>query len=198
METKQIKAYGVGSATDPIKEMSIKRRAPQSKDIEIEISYCGICHSDLHIIKNDFGRTTYPVVPGHEIVGKVVSVGNEVKNFKVGDLAAIGCIVNSCRQCEYCDQGVEQFCSGMILTFNSKDEVLGGMTYGGYSKNIVCDEKYVLHVPKFKDLAATAPLLCAGITVYSPLSRLKAGPGKRVGVIGIGGLGHMADRKSVV
>jgi len=180
--------------------MEIKRRALLANDVEIEILYCGICHSDLHAIKNEWGGTTYPIVPGHEIVGKITKVGSEVTKFKEGDLAAIGCIVDSCGHCHHCEEGEEQFCeSGWTVSFNSPDKHLGGRTYGGFSERIVADADYVLKMPEFADLpngqpglAAAAPLLCAGITTYSPLKRWKAGPGKQVGIIGLGGLGHMA------
>lgn len=193
METKQVKAYGTASATEPLHEMNISRRAIQAHDVEMEILYCGICHSDLHSIHNDWGGTTYPIVAGHEIIGRITAIGNHVKKFKVGDLAGIGCIVDSCGHCEYCEDDIEQFCDeGVTFSFNSPDRISGGMTYGGFSKTYVCNEKYVLHMPAFKDLAAAAPLLCAGITVYSPLRHWGAAPGKKVGVLGIGGLGHLA------
>ena len=193
METKQVKAYGTEAATQPLKEMSINRRAVQPHDVEMEILYCGVCHSDLHQIKNDFGGTMFPIVPGHEIVGRVTAVGNHVTKFKTGDLAAVGCIVDSCGHCEYCNEGIEQFCDeGVTYSFNSSDKYLGGATFGGFSQTYVCDEKYVLRMPEFKELAAAAPLLCAGITVYSPLKHWQAGPGKKVGILGIGGLGHVA------
>jgi uncharacterized zinc-type alcohol dehydrogenase-like protein len=167
----------------------------QPHDVEFKILYCGICHSDLHQIKNDFGGTMFPIVPGHEIVGRVTAVGKHVTKFKAGDLAAVGCIVDSCGHCEYCNEGIEQFCDeGVTYSFNSPDKYLGGATFGGFSQTYVCDEKYVLHMPGFKDLAAAAPLLCAGITVYSPLKHWQAGPGKKVGILGIGGLGHVATR----
>lgn len=193
METKQVKAYGTSATTEPLKEITIERRKVQPHDVEMEILYCGICHSDLHQVKNDFGHTAFPVVPGHEIVGRVTSVGDHVKNFKVGDLAAIGCIVDSCGHCEYCSDGIEQFCDlGVTFSFNSSDKILGGHTFGGFSGSYVCNEKYVLQMPEFTDLAAAAPLLCAGITVYSPLKHWGAAPGKKIGILGIGGLGHLA------
>lgn len=193
METKAVTAYGADSADTPIHPMQISRRALLPNDVDIDILYCGICHSDLHSIKNDWGGTTYPIVPGHEIVGRVTAVGNAVTKFKVGDLAAIGCIVDSCRHCECCHEGEEQFCeNGWTVVFNSPDKHLGGQTYGGFSQNIVADADYVLKIPQTLDLASAAPILCAGITVYSPLKRWKAGPGKRIGIIGLGGLGHMA------
>lgn len=193
MATKIVKAYGTEGQDKPLHSMEIKRRELLPNDVAIEILYCGICHSDLHAVKNDWGGTTYPIVPGHEIIGKIIDTGSEVSKFKVGDLAGIGCIVDSCGHCEQCNAGEEQFCEeGWTLVFNAPDKHLGGMTYGGFSKKIVADANYVLKVPEFKNLASTAPLLCAGITVYSPLKHWGAGPGKKVGIIGIGGLGHMA------
>ncbi|MBL6448495.1 NAD(P)-dependent alcohol dehydrogenase [Fulvivirga sp. 29W222] len=193
MGVTQTKAYGADSAETPIHDMEIKRRALLYNDVEIEILYCGICHSDLHAIKNDWGGTTYPIVPGHEIVGKITKTGDKVTKFNVGDLAAIGCIVDSCGNCQHCHNSEEMFCEeGWTVVFNSPDKHLGGMTYGGFSKSIVADANYVLKMPDFDDLAAAAPLLCAGITVYSPLRHWNAAPGKKVGIIGIGGLGHMA------
>jgi uncharacterized zinc-type alcohol dehydrogenase-like protein len=193
MHTHHTKAIGTEAATAPLKDMAIERREPAPHDVAIEILYCGICHSDLHIVHNDWGATTYPVVPGHEIVGRIVKVGDGVTRFKVGDLAGVGCIVDSCRECSHCHEGNEQFCEkGWTVVFNSPDKKYGGITYGGFSENIVVDENYVVHVPETLDLAAAAPILCAGITVYSPLKHWKAGPGKNIGIIGIGGLGHMA------
>lgn len=193
METTQVKAYGAESATAPFRDMEIGRRVLLPNDVEIEILYCGICHSDLHAIKNDWGHTTYPIVPGHEIVGKISAIGSEVTKFKTGDLAAIGCIVDSCGHCHQCSEGEEQFCEeGWTVVFNAPDKHLGGVTYGGFSEKIVCDANYVLKMPEFENMAAAAPLLCAGITVYSPLKHWKASPGKKIGIIGIGGLGHMA------
>lgn len=192
METT-VKAFGTKAADQPLETIRINRRELQAHDVEMEILYCGICHSDLHQIKNDFGMTAYPVVPGHEIVGRVTRVGAHVKNFKVGDLSAVGCIVDSCQECESCHEGLEQFCDQFpTFSFNSPDKYLGGVTYGGFSETYVCEDKYVLHVPESLDLAAAAPLLCAGITVYSPLRHWNAGPGKKVGILGIGGLGHLA------
>src|SRR5580698_7085419 len=154
--------------------------------------FCGVCHSDLHQARNEWHNTVFPCVPGHEIVGRVTHVGNHVKKFKVGDIAAVGCMVDSCRTCASCQAGLEQFClSFPTFTYNGNDKFLGGPTFGGYSTNIVVDEAFTLHVPAGLDLAATAPLLCAGITTYSPLRRAKAGPGKKVGIVGLGGLGHM-------
>lgn len=193
METIQVKAYGTAQPSTPLHELTINRRAIQAHDVEMEILYCGICHSDLHQIKGDFGPFPAPIVPGHEILGRVTAVGEHVTNFKVGDLAGVGCIVDSCDHCEYCNEGIEQFCEeGVTFSFNSEDKISGGHTYGGFSKTYVCNERYVLKMPAFENLAAAAPLLCAGITVYSPLRHWQAGPGKRVGVLGIGGLGHVA------
>ncbi len=181
---KKIKAYGTEAAEAPLNTLNIQRRITTPHDVEIEILYCGICHSDLHVVRNEWGGTTYPVVPGHEIVGRVTRVGNHVTKFKAGDLAAVGCIVDSCRECEYCKEGEEQFCeNGCTIVFNSPDKMLGGRTYGGFSESIVVDENYVLHVPEKLDLPSAAPILCAGITVYSPLKHWKAGPGKKVGII---------------
>lgn len=192
METTNVKAYGTEAAEAPLKPLNIQRRTVKAHDVEIEILFCGICHSDLHSARNEWHGTMYPIVPGHEIVGRVTKVGDHVGKFKVGDLAAVGCMVDSCRECEYCKQDLEQFCEeGNTLTFNAADKHLGGHTFGGYSESIVVDENYVLHVPENLDLAATAPLLCAGITTYSPLKHWQVGPGKKVGIVGIGGLGHM-------
>jgi uncharacterized zinc-type alcohol dehydrogenase-like protein len=193
METKIVKAYGTEAANKPLHGMNIKRRELLPHDIEMEVLYCGICHSDLHQIKNEFGGATFPLVPGHEIVGKVTRVGTHVKKFKTGDLAGVGCIVDSCGKCESCKDDLEQFCDeGVTFSFNSADKHLGGVTYGGFSETYVCNENYVLHVPDSLDLASAAPLLCAGITVYSPLKHWQAGSGKMVGILGIGGLGHVA------
>lgn len=193
MSTRTTKAFGTLSATAPLGKLNIQRREILSHDIQIEILYCGICHSDLHAVHNDWGGTTYPIVPGHEIMGKVTAVGNHVSKFKVGDLAGVGCIVDSCRTCEQCHDGEEQFCeNGNTIVFNSSDKISGGMTYGGFSENIIVDENYVVHIPETLDLPSAAPILCAGITVYSPLKHWKTEVGKNVGIIGIGGLGHMA------
>lgn len=190
---KNVGAYGTNSAGEALKNLTIVRRENTESDVEIEILYCGICHSDLHAVHNDWGATIYPVVPGHEIVGRVRAVGANVTRLKVGDIAGVGCIVDSCRECEHCKHGEEQFCdSGWTVVFNSADKKHGGITYGGFSESIVVDENYVVKVPEGLDLAAAAPILCAGITVYSPLKHWGAGPGKKIGIIGIGGLGHMA------
>ena len=193
MEAKNVKAFGTEAADAPLKPLEIKRRIATPHDVEIEILFCGICHSDLHTARNEWRGTIYPIVPGHEIVGRVTNVGEHVKNYKVGDLAAVGCMVDSCRECEYCKEDLEQFCEpGNTLTFNSPEKHIGGQTYGGYSESIVVDEHFVLRVPENLDLAGTAPLLCAGITTYSPLKHWNVGKDSKVGVVGIGGLGHMA------
>jgi alcohol dehydrogenase (NADP+) len=192
LNTKQIKAFGTEAAEAPLNQLNIHRRKPASHDVEIDILYCGVCHSDLHTARNEWHGTIYPCVPGHEIVGKIVSAGSHVTKFKVGDLAAVGCMVDSCRECQYCKEGLEQYCEeGNIGTYNSPDKHLGTHTYGGYSESIVVDEAFVLRVPENLDPAATAPLLCAGITTYSPLRHWNVGPGQKVGVVGLGGLGHM-------
>jgi alcohol dehydrogenase (NADP+) len=195
-ETFAARAFGAGSATAAMAPVTIKRRTPGPKDVQIEVLYCGVCHSDLHQVRNEWQRampTIYPCVPGHEIVGRVVETGRDVRSFKVGDLAAVGCLVDSCRTCPECRAGLEQFCQMMpTFTYNSEDKHVGGVTYGGYSKSIVVDEAYVLRVPKGLDPAGAAPLLCAGITTYSPLRHWKVGKGQKVGVVGLGGLGHMA------
>lgn len=192
INTRDVKAFGTGSASAALEQMNITRRYPTPHDVEIEILYCGVCHSDLHTARNEWHSTVYPCVPGHEIVGKIVQIGDHVSKFKVGDYAAVGCLVDSCRQCDHCKEGLEQYCEeGNTGTYNSPDAHLGTQTYGGYSESIVVDEAFVLKVPANLDLAATAPLLCAGITTYSPLRHWKAGPGKKVGIVGIGGLGHM-------
>src|SRR5947208_2955455 len=193
--TKKVPAYAAQSATSGLAPFSITRREPGPKDVAIEILFCGICHSDLHSVRNEWSEvlaTVYPIVPGHEIVGRVTKVGSAVTKFKAGDLAAVGCLVDSDRTCPECNQGFEQFCPGLVLTYNFPDKHLGGMTYGGYSDSIVVDERFVLRVPSNLDLAGAAPLLCAGITTYSPLRHWGVTKGKKVGVVGLGGLGHMA------
>ncbi|MFN1216836.1 NAD(P)-dependent alcohol dehydrogenase [Chryseobacterium kwangjuense] len=193
MSTLTVKAYGAESTTADLKEMNIERRAATPKDVEIEILYCGVCHSDLHTARNDWGGSLYPVVPGHEIVGRVTQVGSEVSKFKVGDLAAVGCMVDSCGHCDSCKQDLEQYClNGFTGTYNGQDKHLGGHTFGGYSQKVVVDEHFVLSVPENLDLAAVAPLLCAGITTWSPLRHWNVGPDSKVAVVGLGGLGHMA------
>jgi uncharacterized zinc-type alcohol dehydrogenase-like protein len=191
------KAFAASSATSPLAPATIRRRDPLPTDVEIDILYCGVCHSDLHMARNEWGGAVYPVVPGHEILGRVTRVGPKVTRFKVGDLAAVGCMVDSCRTCPNCKGGMEQFCtSGATFTYNAPDKHLGGMTYGGYSERVVCDEAFTLRVPTNLDPAKAAPLLCAGITTWSPLTRHGAGPGKRVGIVGLGGLGHMGVKLS--
>lgn len=193
MKTTNTKAFGTHAANAPLKQMNVERREATAKDIEIEILYCGVCHTDLHFARNDWGMTMYPVVPGHEIVGKVTKVGSEVTKLKAGDLAAVGCLVDSCRECESCKHNLEQYClTGMVGTYNGMDKHLGTQTFGGYSEKIVVDEHFVLKVPLNLNLAAVAPLLCAGITTWSPLRHWKVGKGSKVAVVGLGGLGHMA------
>ncbi len=193
MKQTSINAYGTEAAEAPLNQLSINRREPTPHDVEIDILFCGVCHSDLHTVRNEWHGTTYPCVPGHEIVGKVVRVGEHVSKFKVGDLAGVGCLVDSCRDCQYCKEDLEQYCeNGHTQTYNSPDKHLGTQTYGGYSESIVVDEAFVLSIPENLDLAAVAPLLCAGITTYSPLKHWNVGPGQKVGVVGLGGLGHMA------
>jgi alcohol dehydrogenase (NADP+) len=186
------KGYATHGAQELLKPFSFERRDPKATDLQIEILFCGVCHSDLHFARNEWGGTAYPCVPGHEIVGRVVAVGRDVKKFKQGDRAAVGCLVDSDRVCENCRADLEQFCDQPTFTYNSPDPHTGGVTYGGYSKTIVVDQDFVLRLSDKVDLAASAPLLCAGITTYSPLRRWKVGKGQRVGVVGLGGLGHMA------
>jgi alcohol dehydrogenase (NADP+) len=193
--TYTAKAYAAQSPTSNMAAINIRRRTPKPKDVQIEILYCGICHTDLHFVRNEFANimpTIYPCVPGHEIVGRVAKIGTAVTKFKEGDLAAVGCMVDSDRTCEACREGEEQFCASQpIFTYNGPDQHLGGVTYGGYSESVVVDEDFVLRVPKNLDLAATAPLLCAGITTYSPLRHANVRAGLKVGIVGLGGLGHM-------
>jgi uncharacterized zinc-type alcohol dehydrogenase-like protein len=189
------KAFAAGSAVSGLGPLTVQRRTPRAQDVQIEILYCGVCHSDLHQVRDEWRAvmpTVYPCVPGHEIVGRVVKAGSAVKKFKEGDLAAVGCLVGSCRKCPSCLAGEEQYCSnGIVLTYNGEDKILGGVTYGGYSDSIVADEAYVLRIPNGLDPAGAAPLLCAGITTYSPLRHWKVGKGQKVGIVGLGGLGHM-------
>src|SRR3954452_10732223 len=186
------KGYAAQSATSALAPFSFERRDPGPTDVQIEILFCGVCHSDIHTARGEWGGTTFPCVPGHEIVGRVVKTGGKVSKFREGDLAAVGCMVDSCRTCDNCRDHLEQFCdNGAVFTYNSKDPHTGGTTYGGYSKGIVVDESFVLRVSDKLDLAATAPLLCAGITTYSPLRHWKVGQGQKVGIVGLGGLGHM-------
>ncbi|MCW3072442.1 MAG: Alcohol dehydrogenase GroES domain protein [Bacteroidetes bacterium] len=193
MKAQPIKAYGTKAADAPLTEMKIERREVTATDIEIEILYCGVCHSDLHTARNDWGGTIYPAVPGHEIVGKVTAIGSSVTKLKVGDSAAVGCLVDSCRSCDSCKKDLEQYClNGFTGTYNGKEKYLGTQTFGGYSEKIVVNEHFVLKVPANLDLAAASPLLCAGITTWSPLRHWKVGKGSKVAVVGLGGLGHMA------
>ena len=188
------KAYSASSATSPLASTTIARRDPAEDDVQMEILFCGICHSDLHQVRNEWSGvmpTVYPCVPGHEIVGRVTKVGSKVTKFKPGDLGAVGCMVDSDRTCPECQAGYEQFCPNVSLTYNFPDKHLGGVTYGGYSDSVVVSERFVLHVPKNLDLAGTAPLLCAGITTYSPMRHWGVAKGKKVGIVGLGGLGHM-------
>ncbi|MDB6167698.1 MAG: hydroxyacid dehydrogenase [Verrucomicrobia bacterium] len=186
------KAYSAGSASAKLGATTIDRREPGAMDVQIQILFCGVCHSDLHTARNEWGGTMYPAVPGHEIVGRVTKVGGSVTKFKVGDMAGVGCLVDSCRRCPSCREGLEQYCeTGMVMTYNSPDPHLGGPTLGGYSQSIVVTQDFVLKIPANLELAAVAPLLCAGITTYSPLRHWKVGPGQKVGIVGLGGLGHM-------
>ncbi|MES2858310.1 MAG: NAD(P)-dependent alcohol dehydrogenase [Pseudomonadota bacterium] len=187
------KAYGAHSADQPVTAMEIERRAPGRGDVQIDIKYCGVCHSDLHTVRSEWPGTLYPCVPGHEIVGHVSAVGSDVQDFKVGDTVGVGCLVDSCRHCASCDEGLEQYCTnGFVGTYNGKTTDAPGHTLGGYAQRIVVEQRFVLKIRHAEDqLAAVAPLLCAGITTYSPLRHWNAGPGKKVGIVGIGGLGHM-------
>jgi uncharacterized zinc-type alcohol dehydrogenase-like protein len=188
----QTKAFAAQSPTSGLAPHNIERRTPRPDDVAIEIDYCGVCHTDIHFAQNDWGVTEYPVVPGHEIVGRVTSVGPQVKAFKEGDVVGVGCMVDSCRTCSACDAGLEQYCSnGMTGTYNGEDRHDHSITYGGYSERIVVSERFVVRVPEKLDIKAAAPLLCAGITTYSPLRHYGVKAGHKVGVIGMGGLGHM-------
>jgi uncharacterized zinc-type alcohol dehydrogenase-like protein len=184
--------FAAPSATEALGPISFNRRDVGARDVKIEILFCGVCHSDLHFARNEWHFTVYPACPGHEIVGRVTEVGAEVTGFKLGDNAGVGCLVDSCRTCSACVQGLEQYCEkGQVGTYGGTEPVIGGPTFGGYSDSIVVDQDFVLNIPEGMDLAATAPLLCAGITLYSPLRHWGAGPGKKVGIVGLGGLGHM-------
>jgi alcohol dehydrogenase (NADP+) len=190
----QAKAFSAASSTSPLARTSIPRRAPTDRDVRLDILFCGICHTDIHQVRNEWGRfvpTVYPIVPGHEIVGRVTNVGSAVTRFKPNDLAAVGCIVDSDGTCPQCRAGFEQYCPNVVYTFNSPDNHLGGVTYGGYSDSVVVDERFVLRVPSNLDLAGAAPLLCAGITTYSPLRHWGVTKGQKAGIVGLGGLGHM-------
>ncbi|MFP4147278.1 MAG: NAD(P)-dependent alcohol dehydrogenase [Halorhodospira sp.] len=185
-------AYAAQSPDSGLAPYEIDRRAPRPDDVAIEIDYCGVCHTDIHFVQNDWGMTQYPVVPGHEIVGRVTAVGDQVQGFSPGDRVAVGCMVDSCRECTACEHGLEQYCAeGPVLTYNGIDRHDGQVTYGGYSERIVVSDRFVAHVPDQLDPASAAPLLCAGITTYSPLRHFGVGAGHRVGVVGMGGLGHM-------
>jgi len=189
------RAFAAPSPSGALAPHTVQRRAPRPQDVQLEILFCGVCHSDLHQVRNEWKEmlpTVYPCVPGHEIVGRVTKVGSAVKRFKEGEIAAVGCMVDSCRVCASCKAGEEQYCENMAtLTYNGEDKILGGVTYGGYSDSIVVDENYVLRVPNGLDPAGAAPLLCAGITTFSPLHHWKVGKGQKVGIVGLGGLGHM-------
>ncbi len=188
----QTRAYAAHAADQPLAPFAFERRQPRPDDVAIEILYCGVCHSDLHFARNDWGMTRYPIVPGHEIVGRVTAVGDAVSQFRVGDLVGVGCMVDSCRHCQPCRDGVEQFClEGFTMTYGSDDRQDGSFTQGGYSDRIVVSEHFVLRMPEGIDLASAAPILCAGITTYSPLKHYGVKAGHQVGVIGMGGLGHM-------
>ena len=193
MNTTSANAFAAHSASTPLTFTPIQRREPGPTDVEIAIQFCGVCHSDIHTARSEWGPAKYPCVPGHEIVGNVTRVGAAVKKFKVGQLVGVGCLVDSCQACTNCEAGLEQYCTGGSTgTYNSADKHTGGHTLGGYSSSIVVDEGFVLRIPEGMDLAAAAPLLCAGITTYSPLRHWKVGPGMKVGIVGLGGLGHMA------
>jgi alcohol dehydrogenase (NADP+) len=192
-----ISSYAALSATSPLVPHQITRRSVGPKDVQIAIEYCGVCHTDIHQVRNDWAGSSYPIVPGHEIVGKITALGSEVRKLKVGQQVAVGCFVDSCHTCSSCKDDLEQYClNGFTATYNSATKDPGGMTYGGYSKNIVVDEHFVLTVPEGLDPAGAAPLLCAGITTYSPLMHWGVKPGMTVGIIGLGGLGHMGVKLS--
>ncbi|WP_231410104.1 NAD(P)-dependent alcohol dehydrogenase [Ralstonia solanacearum] len=195
MNTIGYAALGAGA---PLAPYAFERRTLRADDVAIEILYCGVCHSDLHMARNDWGASTYPLIPGHEIVGRVIGVGSDVKRHKIGDAVAVGCMVDSCQHCDQCAHGEEQFCrEGMTGTYGGRDRITHDITHGGYAKHVVVREAFVLSVPDGLDLSRAAPLLCAGITTYSPLRTWGVGPGSRVGVIGLGGLGHMAVKLAV-
>lgn len=188
----EVKAYGAQDKDADLKEMTIKRRDTQPTDVKIKITYCGVCHSDIHTVRSDWGPAMYPVVPGHEIVGEVIEVGANVAKFKKGDVVGVGCLVDSCQECASCTKDLEQFCQkGATWTYNSKDKHTDGHTFGGYSQEVTVDENFVLNIPKNLDIKAVAPLLCAGITTFSPLHHWGIKKGMKVGVVGLGGLGHM-------
>ncbi|HZV97921.1 MAG TPA: NAD(P)-dependent alcohol dehydrogenase [Methylophilaceae bacterium] len=183
--------YAAYDPKTPLRDFNFERRDLQPQDVHIEILYCGVCHSDLHQVKDEWANTIFPLVPGHEIIGRVVGIGSQVRKFMVGDLAGVGCLVDSDRACPECQQGLEQYCDAKVFTYNSPDRYTGKMTYGGYSDQIVVDEDFVLRIPPNLDPAGAAPLLCAGITTYSPLRHWQIGEGDKVGIVGLGGLGHM-------
>lgn len=190
---KSVKAYAATSATAPLALHPITRRPLRPDDVEIDILYCGVCHSDLHTARNDWGWTSYPIVPGHEIIGRVMAVGSQVSKFKVGDRVGVGCMVDSCGHCDACSEGHEQHCGGgATYTYGAPDRIDGTLTQGGYSEKVVVKESFVVRIPDNLALQAAAPLLCAGITTWSPLKNAEIGPGSRVAVVGLGGLGHMA------
>ena len=191
----KVKAIGAYSATQPLESMDISRREPGPHDVQIEIAYCGVCHSDIHQVRSEWAGTLYPCVPGHEIVGRVTATGEQVEKYQTGDLVGVGCIVDSCKHCGDCDDGLENYCDHMVGTYNGPTPDAPGHTLGGYSQQIVVDERYVLRITHPESqLAAVAPLLCAGITTYSPLRHWQVGPGKKVGVVGIGGAGPMGGQ----
>lgn len=191
-------AYAATSRGAPLQPFTFEHRELRNNDVAMEVLYCGVCHSDIHMVNNDWGFSSYPIVPGHEIIGRVTAVGPDVKKYKVGDNVAVGCMVDSCQKCDQCDNGDEHFCREVpTQTYSSPDRVDGELTRGGYSKQVIAREEFVLRVPEGLDLSRAAPLLCAGITTYSPLKHWNVGPGKRVGVIGLGGLGHMAVKLAV-
>jgi uncharacterized zinc-type alcohol dehydrogenase-like protein len=192
------KSYAAESATSPLAPCTLERRDPKPHDVQIDILYCGVCHSDLHSARNDWGMSVYPIVPGHEIVGRVTAVGDHVTKYKIGDIAGVGCLVDSCRECDNCNHGLEQYCSGgAVFSYGGNEKDGSGITYGGYSKMILCHEDFVLHISDKQPLEAVAPLLCAGITTYSPLRHWKVGKGQKVGILGLGGLGHMGVKLAV-
>jgi uncharacterized zinc-type alcohol dehydrogenase-like protein len=191
--TTKVHGFAAQSATEALAPFRFERRDPRPDDVDIEILYCGVCHSDLHMAHNDWGWSVYPLVPGHEIIGRVVAVGSQVSRFKVGEHVGIGCMVDSCQHCAACEQGLEQYCeAGNTMTYGSRDRIDGMMTYGGYSEKIIATERFVVKIPDGLNLAGAAPLLCAGITTWSPLRHWRVGSGSRVAVVGLGGLGHMA------
>lgn len=192
MNVKSVRAYGTDKSEADLKQFNINRREVTSSDVEIDILFCGVCHSDLHFARNDWGMTQYPVVPGHEIVGRVTKVGAKVSNYKEGDLVAVGCLVDSCGTCSSCKEDLEQYCPNWVGTYGGHDKHLDTTTHGGYSETIVVDKDFVLRVPENLDQAGIAPVLCAGITTWSPLRHWKVGKGSKVAVVGLGGLGHMA------